>query len=129
MELSDPKIKNFLIFFQKKLSLYFTKQNFPASSLTKFRKEFSKPKKLKKNTEKISNISGNVTFLLHSPLIFREMELSSRKINIFLEMELYSSRLKKLSYFFEKMFFLYFRKNFQSSKKQNFLYFSKKSYN
>ena len=54
MELSSPGIKEVLIFSQKKLSLYFGKQN--------FLKNFQARKISKKHSEKISYISGSRIF-------------------------------------------------------------------
>ena len=65
MELFSPKIKNYLIFSQKKKKffLYFGKQNFIALRLKNFWRELFEFKKfLKKHSEKISYISRNGTF-------------------------------------------------------------------
>ena len=45
MELSDPKIKNFLTFSEKKLLLHFRKRNFLVLSLKNFRSELSELEK------------------------------------------------------------------------------------
>ena len=56
MELSSPKIKKYLIFSRKKLFLYFPKYNISG-------KNFPSSKNKKTDSEKISYISGNKTFL------------------------------------------------------------------
>ena len=77
MEPSCPKIKNFLIFSQKKVFLIFREMKLSSPKLKKlliFQKRTFRPQKIKKNT-------------LKKFLIFQEIELSSPK-------------LKKLLYFF-----------------------------
>ena len=75
MELSSAKIKKVLIFSQKKISLYIAKWNFSKKLLT-FQEGTFRAQKIKKPTQK--------------------------KFLIFREMELFSPKLKKLLYFFQK---------------------------
>ena len=65
MELCSPKIKKILIFFQKKLFLYFGKWNFFKKLI--FQKGTFQARKMKNTySEKISYILGNGTFLLQA---------------------------------------------------------------
>ena len=105
IELASPKIKNFLIFSQKKVSLLFREIELSSPKIKEFYILY--------NTLRQSQKFSLRKFLI----IFPEKKLALKKFLIFQEMELCHPKLGKL---------LYLRKELAKREKQNSLYSFKK---